>query len=262
MVALCGGDTLCLWAAQGPGGGSRAWVSDDGRALVVAGSGISRRDRLALRGPADAVVPLVRAVLPEVGPTYRPLGDPDVVGAVVDGVPQLVTGKSFGWMHGASPARPARDDGPPGSGVTTCGHAVAGHPESHPVSDGVRWLSDAELDEATALLEAVYPGSNAMPGVPGVERWAGSRDDDGRLTAVAALAWSAPAVGLIAGVAVHSATQGRGLGRAVCGFILNAALARHGNAALMVDEWNRAAIRLYQRLGMRYRPVLAAYVPR
>ena len=242
MVALCGGDTLCLWAAQGPGGGSRAWVSDDGRGFAVAGAGISLRDRLAVRGPAEAVVPLVRDVLPEVGPTFRPLGDRSVVEAVIDGVPGLVVGKSFGWMHSTA----------------TAGSTRTGRPRT----SAARWLADAELGEATALLEAVFPTSNAKPGVPGVECWAGIRDDDGRLTALAALAWSAPDVGLITGVAVHPDVQGKGLGREVCDFILSAALTRHGNAGLMVDAWNQAAIRLYQRLGMAYRPVLAAYVDR
>ena len=271
MMALCGGDTLCLWAAQGPDGDSRAWVSDDGRGLVVAGPRISKHDRLAVRGPADAVVPLIRAVLPEVGPTYRLLGDPDVVGAVVEGVPELVTGKSFGWMHSPSPYEPARheparhepvrDDGPAGRRGGG-GGAVTRRLATRPVHGAPRWLSGADMAEATALLEAVFPGSNAMPGVPGVECWAGIRDDAGRLMALAALAWSAPAVGLITGVAVHRDAQGQGLGQAIGRFVLAAALARRGNAALMVDEGNRAAIRLYQRLGMRYRPVLAAYVPR
>jgi ribosomal protein S18 acetylase RimI-like enzyme len=129
-----------------------------------------------------------------------------------------------------------------------------------PGERAARWLHDDDLPEATALLEAALPGSDAMPGVPGVERWAGIRDDAGRLTAVAALAWSAPAVGFLAGVAVRTDTRGRGLGRAICDFILAAALARHGGAALMVDEGNQAAVRLYRGLGMRYRPILAAFV--
>jgi hypothetical protein len=62
--------------------------------------------------------------------------------------------------------------------------------------------------------------------VPGVERWAGVRDGAGRLAAVAALAWSAPGVGLIAGVAVQPGARGQGLGRQVCGFVVAAALAR------------------------------------
>lgn len=243
LVSRCQGDTLCLWAAQGLDGRSRAWASDDGSALAVAGPDLSLRDRLVVRGPAEAVVPLTRSVLTEVGPTYRPLGDPHLINAIVDEVPEMVPGKAFGWMERSGPADPAPDGPAPGD----------------PVSDGpVRWLPDAEMPEATALLEAAFPTSNAMPGVPGVEGWAGVRDDAGRLAALAALAWSAPTVGLIAGVAVRSGVRGRGLGQAVCAFVLAAALDRHGSAGLMVDEWNTSAIRLYRRLGLRYRPVLAA----
>jgi GNAT superfamily N-acetyltransferase len=241
LVALCGGDTLCLWVAQGLDGRSRAWASDDDRALAVAGSGISRRDRIAVHGPAGAAVPLVREVLGEVGPTYRPLGHPGAIRSLADAVPELVTGKAFGWMEAEAAA---------------CGRTE----NDAPGERAARWLGDDELPEATALLEAVSPDSDAMPGVPGVERWAGIRDDAGRLTAVAALAWSAPAVGFMAGVAVHPEARGHGLGRTICDFILAAALARHGSAALMVDEWNQAAVRLYQGLGMHYRPILAAFV--
>jgi GNAT superfamily N-acetyltransferase len=238
LVALCDGDTLCLWAAQGLDGRGRAWVGEDGRALAVAGAGISTRDRIAVRGSAAATVPLVDEVMREVGPTYRPLGDRDLIGAIVDGVPELVKGKLFGWMESE-----------PGMVV----------PE--PAGNRVRWLTDADEADAALLLESVNPDSNAKPGVPGVECWAGIRDDEGRLVALAALAWSAPTVGLITGVAVHAGVQGRGLGRAVCAFILAAALARHGNAALMVDHGNDAAERLYRKLGMGHRPIGAAFVP-
>jgi GNAT superfamily N-acetyltransferase len=235
LVALCGGDTLCLWAAQGLDGRGRAWASDDARGLAVAGTNISRRDRIAVRGPADVVGPLVRQVLREVGRTYRPLGEPALIEAVAGEVPELVTGRTFGWMDGTTP--------PP------------------PVAGDATWLPEDELPEATALLDAAYPGSDAKPGIPDDERWAGIRDKAGRLTALAALVWSAPAVTLIGGVAVHPDARRLGLGRAVCGFVLAEAVVRHGSAALMVDEWNQPAVRLYRGLGMRYRPVRAAYIP-
>jgi GNAT superfamily N-acetyltransferase len=231
LVALCEGDTLCLWAAQGlDGRRGRAWAGEDG--LAVAGTNISRRDRLVVRGKADTVVPLVERVLAEVGPTYRPLGDPYLVHAIAGGVPGLVTGKTFGWMETST--------------------------EPSPVKNRARWLSDEELPEATALLHAAHPNSDARPGSPGDGRWAGVRDDQGRLVALATLAWCAPTVGLVAGVAVRPDARGLGLGRQICGFVIAEALARHASAALMVDEWNEPAVRLYRRLGMRYRPVLAA----
>ncbi len=122
------------------------------------------------------------------------------------------------------------------------------------------WLPETELSDVTALLRVGFPGSDAQPGAPGVERWAGIRDEHGHLVAVTALAWSAPDVGYVAGVAVHPDARGRGHGAAVCGFVLAEALARHGAAALMVEEWNHSAIRLYRRLGMRYRALTALSV--
>lgn len=80
--------------------------------------------------------------------------------------------------------------------------------------------------------------------------------------ATAALAWSAPSAGLIAGVAAHPDAQGRGLGSAACGRVLAETPRRHGCGALMVDAGNTAAIRLYRKPGMSHRPTLAAYVER
>lgn len=235
LVRRCGGDAMCVWVAQGLTGGRRAWASADGRAVVVAGAGLCRHDRLAVYGPVDALVPLVREVSAEVGPSYRPFGDPERIDALVAGVPGLVEAGSFGWMDLA--------EGAPAS-VAGAGRA--------------RWLGEDATDEVAALIEAGFPGSYAKPGMPGVERWAGVRDADGRLLAVAALAWSAPGIGLLAGVGVDPAARGRGLGRMVCAFVLAEARGRHGRAALMVDEWNHAAVRMYQGLGMVYRPVKAA----
>ena len=236
LEAACDGDTLCSWMAQGLDGRSRAWRSADGRAVAVAAPALATRDRLAVWGAPDAAVPLVGAVLAETGPTYRPLGDGPLIDALVDGLPALARAGRFGWMDctGPGPAAPAR--GPAG------------------------WLAEADLPVVAALLEASYPASYAKPGAPGVERWAGARDDDGQLAAVGALAWSAPAVGFISGVAVRPAARGQGLGRQVCTWLLAGALRRHRAAALMVDDANRAARRLYLGLGLRYRQLSVAAV--
>jgi hypothetical protein len=66
-------DPLCRWAAQ-DGARTRTFTGAEG-AIAVASPGLSMRDRLAVHGPADAVIPLVGEVLKEVGPTYRPIGD-------------------------------------------------------------------------------------------------------------------------------------------------------------------------------------------
>jgi GNAT superfamily N-acetyltransferase len=125
---------------------------------------------------------------------------------------------------------------------------------------GVAWL-DAEGERAARrLFDRYFPGSYAQPGRPGVRRWAGAREEDGgRLLAVAADAWPAAGCGLLAGVVTHPRARGRGLGAAVSRFVVAALVRRHGRAALMVDAGNTAAIRAYERAGMRpYRFAAAA----
>ncbi len=259
LVALCGADTLCLWAAQGLDGRSRAWRSTDRRAVAVAGPRLSSRDRLAVRGPADAMVPLAGDVLAEVGPSYRPLGARELIGTLVDAIPQLVPVASFGWMHRR---RPGALTSVPVTSVPVTSVPVTSVPVTSVRLPGAAagWLPDAALPEVAALLEASFPSSYAKPGVAGVERWAGVRDDTGRLAAVAALGWCAPTVGLLAGVAVHPGSRGQGLGGGVCAFVLAEALDRHGAAALMVEDWNDAALRTYRYLGLRYQALAAAAV--
>ncbi|WP_371653856.1 MULTISPECIES: GNAT family N-acetyltransferase [unclassified Streptomyces] len=233
-------DPPLLWAAQGLTGASRAraWVSGDGRAFAVAVPDLSRHDRLAVSGPVGSLAPLVAEVLAETGPSYRPLGDEATVRALVEALPELRPVATFGWMSRTRPLSSAE------AGAADEGKA--------------RWLADDDAEEITALLAEAFPGSYAVPGAPGVGRWAGTRDDAGRLTSVAALAWSSPEVGLLAGVAVHPSARGRGLARTVVAKVLAEALAVHGTAALMVDGANDGAIRLYEGLGFAYRRFLAA----
>ncbi|GAA2833418.1 hypothetical protein [Nonomuraea rubra] len=85
--AACGDDDLVMWAAQELSGGSRAWAL--GEAVVAGSPGVSRHDRLAVWGQAVDAVALVRHALGELGPTYRPLGEVELVrqvAAKVDGV--------------------------------------------------------------------------------------------------------------------------------------------------------------------------------
>ncbi|CCB72666.1 conserved protein of unknown function (plasmid) [Streptantibioticus cattleyicolor NRRL 8057 = DSM 46488] len=174
---------------------------------------------------------MAAVALRELGPSYRPFGPPRLIDALVEGIPGLRVQGAFGWMD------------------TTCGVPVPGGPV---------WLTPDGAGDVTRVIEDGFPSSYAAPGVSGVERWAGIRDTSGELVAVAALAWSAPRVGFLSGVAVAPAARGRGLGREVCAFVTAAAVEAHGTAALMVDEWNGAAIRLYESLGFTYRPVAAA----
>lgn len=240
VVAASGDDDLVVWAAQGMRPGVRAWAYAD--AVAVASPRASRRDRLVVRGGAAHVVPLVRHALAEAGPSYRPLGDAALIEQVVAAAPELAVAGHFSWMA-AEKLAPPRHEAADQDGVV------------------VSWLAEDAAPEITGLLAEANPGSYAVPGLPYVRRWAGVRDGSGALLAVAADAWSAPTVGLLAGVATAVRARGRGLGERVCRFVASALLAEHGRAALMVDDWNLAALAVYERLGFARRRVAAAWLP-
>ncbi|MFE1320023.1 GNAT family N-acetyltransferase [Kitasatospora phosalacinea] len=236
-------DAVLLWAAQGLTGGARAWTS--GRAVAVASPALSGRDRIAVRGPVAELLPLLDEVIALVGPSYRPFGDADLLAELCarhDGLEAL---GRFGWMQRTATGLPTLDTGS-GSG------SGDGRPVAH-------WLAPDELDEAADLIDRHFPTSHAHPHRPGVRAWAGVRDGVGRLTALAADAWPAPTVGLLAGVVsdpVHG--RGRGHAAAACRLALAGILGRSPRAALMVDAWNEPAIGLYRRLGLDHRQLAAA----
>ncbi|WP_099906050.1 GNAT family N-acetyltransferase [Streptomyces sp. TLI_171] len=229
-------DSLLSWAAQGFAGETRAWMR--GRAVAVAAPDLSGRDRVAVRGPVDELAPLLRQVLALVGPSYRPLGDAELLAALVAREDGLELRGRFGWMHRSGPLAVPTSDRTP---------AVA------------RWLAADELDEAADLIDRHFPDSHAHPHRSGTRAWAGVRDSRGRLTALAADAWPAPGVGLLAGVVTDPEHgRGRGHGEAACRLVLTRILRRSPRAALMVHAWNEPAIRLYRRLGLQYRLLDAA----
>jgi len=227
-------DPLLLWAARGFTTGARAWSL--GAATAVASPDLSGRDRLAVRGPITDAAPLVCRALAESGPSYRPLGDAQLIGGLGDRLHRLEILGTFGWMD-----------------TRTLTPAPSDAPTAH-------WLTADDLPDAAALLDAHFPSSYAHPTRPGATAWAGVRDTGGRLTATAADAWSAPTVGLLAGVAAHPEYgRGRGHAEAACRVVLDTQVTRHGRAALLVDEWNAPAIRLYRRLGLTWRTLAAAH---
>ncbi|MFL4910057.1 GNAT family N-acetyltransferase [Streptomyces sp. MMS24-I2-30] len=93
-----------------------------------------------------------------------------------------------------------------------------------------------------------------------MRRWAGARNESGTLLACAADAWSAPSVGFLAGVATAEQARGCGMRTAVCSLVLDDLVVDHDVAALMVDNWNTAAVRLYRGLGPSWRSLAAARV--
>lgn len=216
-----------VWAGQGAiGGRVRAWYS--GSAVAVAAPDLSKRDRLSLCGPVDELAPLVEQVFAEVGTSFRPFGDEQLIRELTERVPGMTFSATFGWMD------------------TT----------ELPVGNAV-WL-DGDSGIADLLAEA-SPESYAWPGRTGVLRWAALSDAAGLLS-IAADAWSAPEVGFLVGVATRPSARGRGLSRQVCGFVTAELVKRHGTCALMVDAGNAAAIAVYKKLGYTYRAVAAAAV--
>lgn len=234
LRAACGDDDLVMWNAQdlGTTPGTRAWTC--GEAVVAAAPAVSRRDRLAVWGDAGDAIELVAYALAELGPSYRPWGERELMHRVAAKVDGLAVAGAFSWM--SLPAGAALEGEAAGS-----------------------WLPAAAESEVAALLAAHAPDSYARPGVPGVRRWAGLRAG-GELVAVAADAWPAPTVGLLAGVATAAAYRGRGLAERVCRWVTRELVSSYGRAALMVDDDNAAAIAVYERIGYRIRPVLATYM--
>ncbi|MFI9360819.1 GNAT family N-acetyltransferase [Kitasatospora sp. NPDC053057] len=236
------GDAHLLWAAQGgPNGrlgpGVRAWRH--GTALAVTSPDLSRRDRLAINGDPDDAAHLVRSVLDEVGPAYRPVGQASLVDALIDRIPGLTPLGAFFWMETST-----LPDSP---------------------TAGVEWLDEVTVKEAASLFDRFFPDSFAQPEDGGAHRWAGIVDSPGNGAppeplAVAADVWSAADCGFLAGVCTHPAARGRGLARAVCGFVLGELVRRHGRAALMVHADNPSAIAVYERLGMTKRLLTAAHL--
>lgn len=223
-------DTLVLWAAQGLERGGRAWAGED--AVISAAPSISARDRVAVwaRSP-QAAVALAREVLPQLPRSFRPFGDRPVIEALAAAVPGLGVVGRFGWMD-------ARETAPP--------EVLA------------EWLTDADTEAINGILDRAYPISYARPGVPGVTRWAGVRDDAGRVLAVGALAWPSPQVTVLSGIAVDPPARGKGLALPICATLAHTALASHTAVALMVEDANTRARRVYERLGLHHRPLAAA----
>jgi ribosomal protein S18 acetylase RimI-like enzyme len=244
-------DPLLLWAAQDMRTGALAWAHGD--AAAVACRDVSRRDRLALRGSPDDVAELVGRIRPQVT-GFHPVADESLIDALAERIDGFEVVARIGWMDTTGPAVAPTPDAP----IPVTGRPGIVRPGTGQHPGIPRWLAEDELAEVTALLEAEHPGSWAQPGTPGVRRWAGLRDQDGVLQAVGADAWSVPEIGFVAGVATRVRARGGGLGTALCVFLTNELIKDRSRVALLVDRTNTAAIRTYQRLGYRMRPIAAA----
>jgi GNAT superfamily N-acetyltransferase len=225
-------DGLLTWAAQAPG--ARSWRH--GAALAVA-SPNPQLDRLVVTGPVPDAAELARHALAETGPSYRLLAEPTLIDTLARErhPPRLKPLHRLYWMDTTAPCAAATPD------------------------VEVRWLDATEAKATAPLFDRYFPLSLARPGGAGVRRWAGVVEG-GEPVAVAADAWSSPGCGFVSGVLTLPPARGRGLARAVSGFLLDALVHDHGRVGLLVFAENAPAIATYERLGMTKRLLAAADV--
>ncbi|MBM7785553.1 GNAT family N-acetyltransferase [Tenggerimyces flavus] len=226
-------DPYLLWSAQGFRPGVRAWTDDSVGAVAIAVD-FAGKDLLVVDGALEDVVRLVAATTGD--SALWPIGDADLLSRLHERLPGYDLRRVFGWMQ--TTLAPAPD----------------------PRAELATVTEEPAID---ALLEAAFPTSLARPGKPGVARWWIVRGSDGLdgLDACGADAWSTEGVGFLAGVATSTAARGKGYGRAIAATAIATLVSDFGAAALMVDADNVPARKLYESLGMSYRP-LRAMVPR
>lgn len=230
VVAASGADPQCTWAAQGLQACGRAW--EDEGAVAVACPQLCGRDRIVVRGAVAAAVRLAREAIDALGPSFVLVGDPPLMGGLLARLRWLEPCSFFGWMDSTNRPR---------------------HERVH----SVRWLARREWQAASEVLEAARevpdaaaPPDYVRPWLPGIRRWAGITDAQGRLTCTMADAWSVPGLGFMAGLAVLPHARGYGQGRDVTTFVLEALLAAHGRAALMTADCDSDAGQILAKLGM------------
>ncbi|GAA2497123.1 GNAT family N-acetyltransferase [Winogradskya humida] len=215
-------DPLLVWAAQDMQPGVRAWAHKS--AAAVATPDVANRNRVAVRGSAADIDELLLQIRPEVA-GFFPIGEEALIAELTS--VQIVAG--FGWMDTTS--------------------------QTNRKPEKMEELQDDEVD---AFLDENHPHSFARPGWPGVNRWAGLRDDDERLVAVATDAWTTTHTGFISGVATRRDARGQGLATRLCAALTDELLEGRDRVALLVDHDNVAALRTYERLGYTLRRVAAA----
>lgn len=247
LAARAPGCPYLRWVARAFGAGVRGWSAGD--AVAIACPGLWRHDLLAVAGPAPAAEQVVKHALAMVGPEFRPFGTTGLITELAERVDELAVENEYHWMDTTEQVPDIfANDSTDGAGATGDFTGGAAH-----------WLTDEEIPEAIQLVGNVIPTPYARPGMSGVERWAGVRDESGHLTAVAADAWSAPSVGFLSGFAVSwESTDAQAPAVAATSLVIDSLVASHGRAALIVDAWDLPAIRRYEQLGLRGTPLATA----
>lgn len=239
LSLLIGTDPLRRWMAQDRSASTRAWrgAAD---AAAIARPALAQRDRLLLLGEPQAATRLARALLPQLGPTYRPFGDRALIDHLLARSPELERRGEFYWMW--------RSGGP---------EVGSAQRITHPSS--ATWADPEDMPAIAELVARNFPDSYAQPGRAGVQRWAKIALGN-RIVATGAWAWSAAGVGLLSGVTVDAELRRKGLGREIADFLAHKALRAFGTVGLLADEGNVSALSLYRSMGLNSTPLLAARV--
>lgn len=167
------------------GEGATAWMGTDAE---------ERTAYLSALGDPPAVAALLGELLPELPPKQRltvPRGTPAHLPAWVgiDG-----TDWDFRWL----PSPPERQ---PGEELV---------------------VPDVDDVAVKALIDEASPRASALPGDAAVRRWWGITDAAGELLACAADTSAATGVGHLSTIAVHPASRGRGLAKAITAAVTRA----------------------------------------
>jgi hypothetical protein len=112
------------------------------------------------------------------------------------------------------------------------------------------WLTDDDRRDVEELLRDGFVDASVWPGDRRARRWAGIRDDSGRLVACAADC-TASEVGFMASVASRRSARGTGVGLAVTCWLTHALLDDYPRVGLWQYDDNVVATAVYDRLGYR-----------
>jgi ribosomal protein S18 acetylase RimI-like enzyme len=122
---------------------------------------------------------------------------------------------------------------------------------------GAAWLPASAANEIDALLDASFPHASTRPSSLKARRWAGVRDDEGRLIACIVDSSGSPDVGFVASLTVAVPHRGRGLGEALLGWTADELLRDHPRVGLWYEGNNTHAIAIYERLGFALLPIVS-----
>jgi predicted GNAT family acetyltransferase len=142
-----------------------------------------------------------------------------------------------------------------------CGQLVAEHVVTDDEADGLVVLTDDDVPEMLALVEATKPGPFSARTIS-FGGYVGLRDDDGRLIAMAGERLRAGGFTEISAVCTAADQQGRGLGTRMVKALVASIRGRGEEGFLHVADTNVNAYRLYLAMGFTERCKATALVVR